>query len=159
MHFNTSLDIQYYILFADSRDGIGKLSSMEQLPARRIIDDPVPGTAKPCFDDLISGSDVLRNVMEFLDESSLKSCRRVSKKWEEEARTILIKHFELGTTRKIIKLESKLQTHREKRDFLDICPSELGSRNNISSCAWYYTRMGNHYPWSFCQLVPKSKGN
>jgi hypothetical protein len=56
---------------------------MEQLPAGRIIDEPVAGSARPCFDDVISGSDVLRNVMEYLDESSLKSGRRVSRKWED----------------------------------------------------------------------------
>jgi hypothetical protein len=61
-----------------------------------IIDEPVVGSARPCFDDVISGSDVLRNVMEYLDESSLKACRRVSQKWEDEARRVLMKKFELN---------------------------------------------------------------
>jgi hypothetical protein len=51
---------------------------------------------EPTFADICSGTNVLRKVLEFLDSSSLMSCRQVSKEWEESSRTVLMEHHELN---------------------------------------------------------------
>jgi hypothetical protein len=47
------------------------------------------------FEDVCRGSKVLENVFEYLDISSLKSCRQVNKDWEVMAREVMMKRCEL----------------------------------------------------------------
>jgi hypothetical protein len=48
------------------------------------------------FQDICRGSKVLENVLEYLDISSLNSCRQVNKEWEFKARQVLMKRCELN---------------------------------------------------------------
>jgi hypothetical protein len=50
------------------------------------------------FEDVCRGTNVLEKVFEYLDISSLKSCREVNKQWEVKAREVMMRKCELDVS-------------------------------------------------------------